>query len=74
MKHKELDTVVLLRDMPEHGVRAGDLGTVVGVHASGQLSVEFVNATGGTEALLLLETSEVRAVAASDVIAVRPAG
>ena len=29
MRFKELDTVVLDRDVPEHGLRRGDLGAVV---------------------------------------------
>jgi hypothetical protein len=29
MTYKALDTVVLDRDLPEHGLRAGDLGAVV---------------------------------------------
>jgi len=31
MKFVQLDTVVLSRDMPEHGLCAGDLGAVVEV-------------------------------------------
>lgn len=29
---RELDSVVLATDLPEHGLRAGDIGTVVLVH------------------------------------------
>ena len=29
MRFQELDTVVLQRELPEHGLRAGDMGTVV---------------------------------------------
>ena len=32
MRFKELDTVVLERDVPEHGLRRGDLGAVVQVY------------------------------------------
>jgi Domain of unknown function (DUF4926) len=32
MKYKLLDTVVLARDLPQHGLRAGDLGAVVEVY------------------------------------------
>lgn len=32
----ELDRVVLTADLPEHSLRAGDLGTVVLVHRGGE--------------------------------------
>jgi hypothetical protein len=32
MKYKLLDTVVLNRNLPQHGLRAGDLGAVVEVY------------------------------------------
>ena len=32
MKHQLLDTVVLDRDLPEHGLCRGDLGAVVEVY------------------------------------------
>ncbi|HHM13065.1 MAG TPA: DUF4926 domain-containing protein, partial [Planctomycetaceae bacterium] len=32
MRFKELDTVVLKRDLPEQGLRKGDLGGVVHVY------------------------------------------
>lgn len=32
MKFKELETVVLNRDLPEHRLRQGDLGAVVHVY------------------------------------------
>ena len=66
-----LDTVVLDRDLPEHGLRAGDLGAIVEVHAPDGLEVEFVQASGRTKALVTLKTSDVRAVADRDILAVR---
>jgi Domain of unknown function (DUF4926) len=42
MIYKLLDTVVLNRDLPEHGLRSGDLGTAVQVYAPHGLEVEFV--------------------------------
>jgi len=35
MKFALLDTVVLNRDLPEEGLRAGDLGAAVELYASG---------------------------------------
>jgi hypothetical protein len=66
-----LDTVVLDRDLPEHGLRRGDLGAVVDVHAPDGLEVEFVMASGKTQALVSLRDGDVRAVADGDLIAVR---
>ena len=69
--YKLLDTVVLDRDIPEHGLRLGDLGAVVDVHEPDGLEVEFVLASGRTQALLTLNARDVRAVGDGDLIAVR---
>jgi len=66
-----LDTIVLGRDIPEHGLRRGDLGAVVDVHNPDGLEVEFVLASGKTQALVTLNVTDVRAVADGDLIAVR---
>lgn len=70
---RELDTVVLARDVPEAGLRAGDLGAVVQVYPAGGLEVEFVTASGRTQALLALAPGDVRPVRDDDLLAVRPA-
>ncbi len=72
MTYRELETVVLERDLPEYGLRKGDLGAVVHVHGSGALDVEFVRASGRTQALVELATADVRAVRDQDLLAVRP--
>jgi len=66
-----LDTVVLDRDLPEQGLRRGDLGAVVDVLPPDGLEVEFVLASGKTQALVSLRAADVRAVAEGDLIAVR---
>jgi hypothetical protein len=66
-----LDTVVLERDMPEHGLRRGDLGAVVEVYEPDGLEVEFVRASGRTQASVELTTRDVRATRDEDLIAVR---
>jgi hypothetical protein len=71
MIYKLLDTVVLDRDVPEHGLRNGDLGAVVQVYAPDGLEVEFVTASGKTQALVSLSINDVRPVQDSDLIAVR---
>jgi hypothetical protein len=72
MKFKELDTVVLDRDLPELGLRRGDLGAVVQVYPPDGLEVEFVTAGGRTQALAELRQADLRAVGTEDVVAVRP--
>ena len=71
MEFRELDTIVLNRDLPEFGLRRGDLGVVVHVHEPDGLEVEFVNASGRTEALVSLSGVDVRAIAESDMVSVR---
>ncbi|MGH7927866.1 MAG: DUF4926 domain-containing protein, partial [Candidatus Binatia bacterium] len=69
--YKLLDTVVLDRDLPEHSLRSGALGAVVQVYDSDGLEVEFVTASGKTQALVTLNVKDVRPVQDSDLIAVR---
>lgn len=71
MRFKELQTVVLRRDLPDEGLREGDLGAVVQVYEPDGLEVEFVSASGKTEALVTRKETDVRAVADGDLIAVR---
>lgn len=72
MSFKELDTVVLDRDLPDHGLRRGDLGAVVQVYRPDGLEVEFVTASGRTQALVTLDLHDVRSVQDEDLITVRP--
>ncbi len=67
-----LDVVVLNEEMPAHGLRPGDLGTVVEIYAPDALEVEFVTASGRTQALVTLPSSAVREVGDDDLVAVRP--
>ena len=71
MKFQILDTVVLDRDVPEHGLRRGDLGAVVETYEPNGLEVEFVAASGRTLAVVTLRDSDVRTVMDRDLIAVR---
>jgi Domain of unknown function (DUF4926) len=71
MKYKLLDTVVLNRDLPQHGLCAGDLGAVVEVYDPDGLEVEFVTGSGKTQALVTLSVNDVRPVQENDLVAVR---
>lgn len=66
-----LDTVALTHDVPSAGLRRGDLGAVVEVLSPSAMEVEFVAASGRTEALLTLGIEDVRHVGDRDLIAVR---
>lgn len=71
MKYRILDVVVLDRELPDRGLGKGDLGAVVEVYEPDGLEVEFVTASGKTEALLTLRAGDVRPVADDDLVAVR---
>ena len=73
MSIQELDTVVLERDLPEHGLRRGDLGAVVHIHSDTEIEVEFVRLSGQTQALVQLAPQDVRGIRDADVPAVRTA-
>ena len=60
---KELDLVVLKRDLPEERLKAGDIGTVVLGHSEGRgFEVEFMTRTGQTVAVVTVPSDAVRAV------------
>jgi hypothetical protein len=71
VKAHALDTVVLQRDLPEYGLRRGDLGAVVEVYEPEGIEVEFVRASGRTQALVELTLADVRAIEDEDLISVR---
>jgi len=71
MRFRELDSVVLDRDLPQEGLRQGDLGAVVHAYEPDALDVEFVTASGRTQALVTLRVGDVREVRDGDLIAVR---
>ena len=68
--------VILTRDVTEHGLRAGDVGTVVERHAAPGVpeegySVEFFDMTGNTVAAVTLPASALRMPTPADRPAVR---
>ena len=71
MKIAVLDTIVLTKDIPDHGLRKGDLGAVVEMYEPDGLEVEFVTGSGRTRALVTLRVPDVRTVSETDVPAVR---
>ena len=69
---RELETVVLLHDVPQHDLKSGDVGAVVHLYDGGKaFEVEFVTAEGRTVAVLTLTESDVRSVRGSEILHVR---
>lgn len=68
----ELERVVVTAELPEHGLQAGDLGTVVLVHREGEgYEVEFVTLAGETLTVVTLTGDRVRPVQPGEIAHVR---
>ncbi len=69
---QELDPVVLTRDLPEHGLKKGDVGAVVLCYADrATVEVEFVAAGGKTVAVLTLTGADVRPLQSAEILHAR---
>lgn len=68
-----LETVVATVDIPDEGIRAGDVGTIVDVYTqlSKAYEVEFVTADGSPRALITLAPGQVRRLTPLDVLTTR---
>ncbi len=72
MSIAEHDAVVLTHDLPEHSLRAGDVGAVVHVYAEGKAyEVEFVTGAGQTLAVETLAPADIRPLGANDILHIR---
>ncbi len=68
----EHDCVVLMQDLPDEGLKAGDIGTVIHIHASGDgYEVEFMTLAGETVSVVTLLPSQLRSIAPRDLAHVR---
>jgi Domain of unknown function (DUF4926) len=67
MMLREHDSAVLAQDLPEYGLKAGDVGTIVMVHSAGGYEVEFMALDGETIAVTSLSTDEVRPIARREI-------
>ena len=61
MKFSEYETIVLLKDLPEEGLKKGDLGAIIMVYSAPHeaYEVEFVDLDGVTKAQLALLPDEI---------------
>ena len=65
---KEHERVVLLTSIPEEGLEAGDVGTIVHLYRDGEAyEVEFVALDGHTRAVATVEADQVRPVTRRDM-------
>jgi len=62
MPFHALDSVMLLKDLPQSGLKRGDLGAVVDVRGADAVDVEFVRVSGEIQAVITLRQDEVRAM------------
>lgn len=69
---RELDTVVLARDIKEHDLKRDDIGAVVHCYKDNlAFEVEFVTGEGETIALLTLTREDIRSMGHREILHVR---
>lgn len=71
---RELDSVVLTEDLPDHHLEKGDVGTVVLFHDNAGYEVEFMTLDGQALAVVSLSSSQIRPIAKGEIAHVRPIG
>lgn len=64
---KELDTVALTTDLPEFGLRSGDIGAVVMVYGANGFEVEFITLKGETIVVATLTKDQIRPIASGEI-------
>ena len=65
---RELDSIALAVDLPEHGLAAGDVGAVVHVYESGKnFMVEFTTFDGKTVAIAKVSADQIRPLARNEI-------
>ena len=68
----ELDTVVLSQDLPEHGLKRGDVGAVVHRYSNeSRFEVEFVAAEVRTVAIATLLLDDIGPMSKDEILHVR---
>jgi len=69
---RELDTVVLARDLKTYGLKRGDVGAVVHCYGDGAtFEVEFVTGEGKTIAVVTLADTDIRPMRREEILHVR---
>jgi len=68
---RELDVVALVADLPEHGLKPGDVGTVVLTHGDAGYEVEFMTLGGETLTVASLSVQQIRPIGRREIAHVR---
>ena len=68
---EELDSVILATDLPDHGLKSGDIGTVVLVHGDKGYEVEFMTLDGETIAVVSVTAKQIRLAGQREIAHVR---
>jgi hypothetical protein len=69
---KELDIVVLTKDLPEYGLKKGDIGAVVHAYkGNNAFEIEFITGNGDTVAVVLMKADDVRLMQDKEIMHVR---
>lgn len=68
---REMDMVVLTRDLDAHGLKRGDIGAVVHKYSKEGFEIEFVTAEGKTVAVLTLKEEDIRPLHGREILHVR---
>ncbi len=68
-----METVVATVDIPEEGILAGDVGTIVDIYVelAKAYEVEFLTANGSERALITLAPNQFRRLTPADVLTTR---
>ncbi len=67
---QESDMVVLERDIDEHGLKRGDIGTAVHCYSGGEaFEVELTTVDGRTVAVVTLTSAEIRPLQPNEISA-----
>jgi hypothetical protein len=74
MTLREHSIVVLARDLPDLGLKSGDVGTIVMVHPAQGYEVEFMTLDGHPIAVTSLALNEVRPIARREIAHARDLG
>jgi hypothetical protein len=72
---KVLDRIILTAELPDYGLKPGDMGTVVLIHKQGQehgYEVEFVSLDGETVAVTSLFAHQLRPIGRGEIAHARP--
>jgi hypothetical protein len=69
---QELERVALTEDVPEHGLRAGDIGMIVHVYGDHKgYEIEFVTLSGDLIALVSVYPNQIRPLENDEIASAR---